>query len=80
MIDVPEVFAQSTVEREGEPGAAWLAGMPALLAESLARWECEADDRERDGPQDLADAPPRPGAVDPVVSQYRVGQTQASGT
>jgi hypothetical protein len=41
VIDVPEVFARSTVAREGEAGTAWLAGLPALVAELLARWECE---------------------------------------
>jgi streptomycin 6-kinase len=43
VIDVPEVFARSTVAREGEAGTAWLAGLPVLVAELLARWECESD-------------------------------------
>ena len=43
MIDVPEVFARSTVDREGEAGIAWLAGLPALVAELLVRWECEPE-------------------------------------
>ncbi|ARF58495.1 aminoglycoside phosphotransferase family protein [Streptomyces gilvosporeus] len=43
MIAVPKVFARSTVEREGEPGAAWLAGLPGIVDELLARWGCVAD-------------------------------------
>ncbi|MEV0231488.1 aminoglycoside phosphotransferase family protein [Nonomuraea sp. NPDC050786] len=38
MIEIPEAFAQSTVEREGEPGAAWLAELPAIVEELLERW------------------------------------------
>ncbi|MEV0822240.1 aminoglycoside phosphotransferase family protein [Nonomuraea rubra] len=37
---IPEAFARATVEREGEPGAAWLAGLPAIVAGLLERWEC----------------------------------------
>ncbi|MCX4907309.1 aminoglycoside phosphotransferase family protein [Streptomyces sp. NBC_00878] len=43
MIDVPEVFARSTVEREGEPGAAWLAELPGIVDELLGQWECVRD-------------------------------------
>lgn len=43
MIEVPEAFARSTVEREGEPGAAWLAGLPGIVADLLGRWECAPD-------------------------------------
>ncbi|GAA3206863.1 hypothetical protein [Nonomuraea helvata] len=43
MIEIPEGFARSTVEREGEPGAAWLAELPAIVEELLARWGCVPD-------------------------------------
>ncbi|MFI1104013.1 aminoglycoside phosphotransferase family protein [Streptomyces melanogenes] len=43
MIVIPEVFARSTVEREGEPGAVWLAGLPALVDGLLDRWGCVPD-------------------------------------
>ncbi|MEU4893348.1 aminoglycoside phosphotransferase family protein [Streptomyces sp. NPDC044780] len=43
MIVVPEVFARSTVEREGDPGAAWLATVPGIVKELLERWGCAAD-------------------------------------
>ncbi|MER5621660.1 aminoglycoside phosphotransferase family protein [Streptosporangium sp. NPDC002544] len=38
MIEIPETFARSTVEREGEPGAAWLAELPRIVDELLGRW------------------------------------------
>lgn len=40
-IDVPEGFALSTVQREGERGRAWLATLPGLADELLRRWDCE---------------------------------------
>jgi streptomycin 6-kinase len=43
MIEIPEAFAQSTIEREGEPGAAWLAGLARIVDELLERWECVPD-------------------------------------
>lgn len=43
MIEVPETFARSTIEREGEPGAVWLAGLPGIVEELLGRWECVPD-------------------------------------
>ncbi|MGW8362658.1 aminoglycoside phosphotransferase family protein [Streptomyces wedmorensis] len=43
MIAMPEEFARCTVDREGEPGAAWLAGLPGIVEELLERWECEPD-------------------------------------
>lgn len=39
MIVVPEEFARCTVEREGEPGAAWLAGLPGIVEEVLGSWD-----------------------------------------
>ncbi|MEV4116695.1 aminoglycoside phosphotransferase family protein [Nonomuraea sp. NPDC049695] len=43
MIEIPEAFARSTVEREGESGAAWLTELPAIVAELLERWGCVPD-------------------------------------
>ncbi|MGW8350957.1 aminoglycoside phosphotransferase family protein [Streptomyces wedmorensis] len=43
MIAMPEEFARCTVDREGEPGEAWLAGLPGIVKELLERWECEPD-------------------------------------
>ncbi|MFG3260039.1 aminoglycoside phosphotransferase family protein [Streptomyces sp. NPDC048172] len=43
MFAVPEVFARDTVAREGEAGAGWLAGLPGIVEELLARWECAVD-------------------------------------
>ncbi|MFI6737528.1 aminoglycoside phosphotransferase family protein [Nonomuraea sp. NPDC050451] len=43
MIGIPEAFARSTVEREGEPGAAWLAELPGIVHELLERWGCVPD-------------------------------------
>ena len=34
---------RSTVQREGEPGAVWLAELPSIVAELLERWECVPD-------------------------------------
>ncbi|WP_049563955.1 aminoglycoside phosphotransferase family protein [Streptomyces sp. SBT349] len=43
MIGVPESFARSTVGREGEPGAAWLAELPGIVDALLERWQCVPD-------------------------------------
>lgn len=43
MIEVPEMFARSTIEREGETGAAWLDELPAISEELLGRWKCVPD-------------------------------------
>jgi streptomycin 6-kinase len=43
MIGVPEAFARSTIEREGEGGAAWLAELPRIVEELLERWGCVPD-------------------------------------
>ncbi|MFG1816644.1 aminoglycoside phosphotransferase family protein [Kribbella sp. NPDC049174] len=40
---IPEAFARSTIDREGEAGAAWLAELPGILADLLERWECVRD-------------------------------------
>ncbi|WP_326583247.1 aminoglycoside phosphotransferase family protein [Streptomyces sp. NBC_00481] len=38
MIEVPDAFARSTVEREGESGVVWLAELPGIVEELLGRW------------------------------------------
>ncbi|MEV5438791.1 aminoglycoside phosphotransferase family protein [Streptomyces sp. NPDC052682] len=43
MIRIPQAFARGTVEREGEAGAAWLAELPGIVDELLARWGCVPD-------------------------------------
>ncbi|MBV1939452.1 aminoglycoside phosphotransferase family protein [Streptomyces sp. BV286] len=43
MIGVPETFARSTLEREGEPGAVWLAELPGIVDELLGHWSCVPD-------------------------------------
>ncbi|MFG2222300.1 aminoglycoside phosphotransferase family protein [Streptomyces sp. NPDC048644] len=43
MIGIPEAFSRSTVEREGRPGAAWLAELPAIVDALLERWGCVPD-------------------------------------
>jgi streptomycin 6-kinase len=43
MTGVPGAFRRSTVEREGEAGAAWLAQLPRVVDELLGRWECVLD-------------------------------------
>ncbi|MFJ6181688.1 aminoglycoside phosphotransferase family protein [Streptomyces sp. NPDC092295] len=43
MIAVPDTFTQTTLEREGEPGAAWLAELPGIVDALLERWECVPD-------------------------------------
>ncbi|MFF4445226.1 aminoglycoside phosphotransferase family protein [Streptomyces sp. NPDC001502] len=43
MIETPEAFTHCTVEREGAAGAAWLAELPGIVDELLARWECVPD-------------------------------------
>ncbi|MFE1546102.1 aminoglycoside phosphotransferase family protein [Streptomyces sp. NPDC058718] len=43
MIRTPEAFARTTVEREGEPGSAWILELPGIVEELLERWECVPD-------------------------------------
>ena len=40
---IPAAFADSTVAREGEAGAAWLAELPGIIEDLLARWDCTVD-------------------------------------
>ncbi|GHI04394.1 aminoglycoside O-phosphotransferase [Streptomyces cellostaticus] len=43
VIDLPEAFVRTTVEREGESGAAWLAELPGIVGELPTRWGCVPD-------------------------------------
>ncbi|MER7170253.1 aminoglycoside phosphotransferase family protein [Streptomyces mesophilus] len=43
MIGIPEEFAQSTVAREGEQGAAWVARLPHIVDALLRDWGCAPD-------------------------------------
>ncbi|MGW2667497.1 aminoglycoside phosphotransferase family protein [Streptomyces sp. NPDC001272] len=59
MIEPPEAFVRTTVDREGEPGAAWLARLPALVEDLLACWDCAPDGELTHGGVGLAvPAPP----------------------
>ncbi|RKN37180.1 aminoglycoside phosphotransferase family protein [Streptomyces hoynatensis] len=40
MVRIPEEFARLTVDREGEPGRRWLAGLAGIVEELTARWRC----------------------------------------
>ncbi|TCO44348.1 streptomycin 6-kinase [Kribbella antiqua] len=40
---IPEAFTRSTIEREGEAGATWLAELPGIVAELMERWGCKPD-------------------------------------
>lgn len=40
---IPEAFTRSTVEREGDAGAAWLAELPGIVAELMERWTLVPD-------------------------------------
>ncbi|MCX5213637.1 aminoglycoside phosphotransferase family protein [Kitasatospora sp. NBC_00240] len=43
MNGIPAAFARGTVEREGAPGAAWIAELPGIVAELTEHWECVPD-------------------------------------
>ncbi|GAA4022701.1 aminoglycoside phosphotransferase family protein [Allokutzneria multivorans] len=43
MIEVPPVFVQSTVDREGVTGRTWTSSLPGIVADLLSRWECVLD-------------------------------------
>ncbi|GAA2783245.1 aminoglycoside phosphotransferase family protein [Kitasatospora paracochleata] len=43
MVGIPEAFVRTTVEREGDGGAAWLAELPGIVEELLGRWDCVPD-------------------------------------
>jgi streptomycin 6-kinase len=40
---IPGAFAQCTIDREGEAGAAWLAELPGIIENLLSQWHCVAD-------------------------------------
>lgn len=40
---IPAAFAQSTIDREGAAGEAWLAELPGIIDELLSQWDCEPD-------------------------------------
>ncbi|WP_416983184.1 aminoglycoside phosphotransferase family protein [Streptomyces sp. T028] len=43
MIEVPEAFVRQTVEREGDAGARWVAGLASLVRELVEAWGCAVD-------------------------------------
>jgi len=40
MVGIPEEFTRTTVGREGDRGAEWLAELPSTVDHLLVRWEC----------------------------------------
>jgi len=73
---IPETFARSTIDREGEAGRSWLAELPAIVDDLLARWGCTRDGdvvhgqvgvvvpvRRASGPAVLKVSFPHPGNV-----------------
>ncbi len=40
MLEIPDEFARQLIDREGDPGRAWLASLPGLVDEFLQRWRC----------------------------------------
>jgi streptomycin 6-kinase len=43
VIEIPEAFMRSTIEREGASGAQWLASLPELVPALFERWGCLFD-------------------------------------
>ena len=43
MIGIPEALVRGTIDREGDRGAAWIAGLPATVDDLLRRWDCVPD-------------------------------------
>ncbi|HEU5029163.1 MAG TPA: aminoglycoside phosphotransferase family protein [Spirillospora sp.] len=66
MVVIPEVFARSTVEREGEAGSEWLAELPGIVKDLLERWECVPDGEVMHGGVGVI-VPVRRGAEPAVV-------------
>ncbi|MEU9090554.1 aminoglycoside phosphotransferase family protein [Streptomyces sp. NPDC048428] len=67
MVEIPEAFARGTVGREGAPGAAWIAGLPAVVDELCGRWECVPDGEVMYGGVGLVVPVRRRGAADAVL-------------
>ncbi|ONK15249.1 aminoglycoside phosphotransferase family protein [Streptomyces sp. MP131-18] len=49
MVEIPGNFIRLTADREGERGEVWLAGLPALADDLLARWDCVPEGRVTHG-------------------------------
>ncbi|MFI6156693.1 aminoglycoside phosphotransferase family protein [Kitasatospora sp. NPDC051170] len=43
MIEIPEAFVRTTVDREQDPGAAWIAELPRIVEELTETWDCRPD-------------------------------------
>ncbi|THA72277.1 kinase [Streptomyces sp. A0958] len=67
MIVIPEEFARTTVEREGEVGAAWLRELPGIVAELVGRWACVPDGEVMYGGVGLIVPVRRPGTPAAVL-------------
>ncbi|MGW7528180.1 aminoglycoside phosphotransferase family protein [Streptomyces sp. NPDC054783] len=66
MIEPPQAFVRGTVEREGEPGRAWLSALPGIVDDLLRRWGC------------LPDGDVRHGGVGLIVPVRRVASADAA--
>jgi streptomycin 6-kinase len=40
VVEIPARFSQHLIDREGDPGRAWIASLPGLVEEFLQRWGC----------------------------------------
>ncbi|MBD0676669.1 aminoglycoside phosphotransferase family protein [Streptomyces sp. CBMA156] len=65
MIAIPDGLVRTTVDREGAPGAAWIAELPGLAAELLEHWGCVPDGVATHGGVGLV-LPVRPGTGHPA--------------
>lgn len=65
-MEIPGAFAQSTVEREGMRGMAWLAALPQIIDELIQRWDCTPAGPVRHGGVGVI-VPVRTGARGPAV-------------
>jgi streptomycin 6-kinase len=67
VINLPDTFVRSTIEREGAPGAAWLDGLPGIVDELLGRWGCLPDGEVMHGGVGVIVPVRRPAAGDVAV-------------
>ncbi|MYW05622.1 aminoglycoside phosphotransferase family protein [Streptomyces sp. SID3343] len=66
MSGTPETFARTTLGREGDRARTWLAELPALVEDLLARWACVPDGEALHGGVGLV-VPVRRRTGDPAV-------------
>src|SRR4051795_13213083 len=74
MITVPEPFATSTIEREGEAGSVWIAALPGLVDTLCEQWRLDVDGAPMHGYLGLV-VPVRRGAEDCVLKISWLGDS-----